>query len=152
MPAVFGGNADDVSVTGDTAFNTDFFDLTSTYTPIVFAFVLGLSFLLLMIVFRSIVVPLKAIIMNLLSVGAAYGLMVLVFQEGVGASLLGFQETPTIEAWIPIFLFSILFGLSMDYHVFLLSRIQEHYDATSATASRSRSACSRPPGSSPALP
>ncbi len=134
VPATFGGNADDVSVTGETAFNADFFELTSTYTPIVFAFVLGLSFLLLMIVFRSIVLPLKAIILNLLSVGAAYGLMVLVFQEGVGANLFGFQETPTIEAWIPIFLFSILFGLSMDYHVFLLSRIKEHYDQTHRNA------------------
>jgi RND superfamily putative drug exporter len=83
-----------------------------------------------MIVFRSVVLPLKAIILNLLSVGAAYGLLVLVFQEGVGADLLGFQETPTVEAWIPLFLFSILFGLSMDYHVFLLSRIREHFDLT----------------------
>jgi len=119
-----------VYVTGDTAFNKDFFDLVDTWTPRVFAFVLGLSFVLLMIVFRSIVVPMKAILMNLLSVGAAYGLMVLVFQKGYGADFLGFQETPTVEAWIPIFLFCVLFGLSMDYHVFLLSRIREHYDQT----------------------
>ena len=130
VPSVFGAVADDVSVTGETAFNADFFAMTSEWTPIVFAFVLGLSFLLLMVVFRSIVLPLKAIILNLLSVGAAYGLLVLVFQEGVGAGLFGFQESPTIEAWIPIFLFCVLFGLSMDYHVFLLSRIKEHYDAT----------------------
>ena len=91
---------------------------------------LGLSFLLLMIAFRSIVVPRKAIMMNLLSVGAAYGLLVLVFQEGVGAELFGFQQIDAIEAWMPLFLFSILFGLSMDYHVFLLSRIREHYDLT----------------------
>ena len=110
--------------------NLDFFDLTDTYTPIVFAFVLGLSFLLLMLVFRSIVVPVKAIIMNLLSVGAAYGLLVLVFQKGVGADLLGFQQVDAIEAWLPLFLFSILFGLSMDYHVFLLSRIRERFDQT----------------------
>ena len=130
VPAAFGSLADQVYVTGDTAFNADFFKTVDDWTPWVFAFVLGLSFLLLMVVFRSIVLPLKAIILNLLSVGAAYGLMVLVFQEGVGASLLGFQETPTIEAWIPLFLFSVLFGLSMDYHVFLLSRIKEHFDLT----------------------
>ena len=118
------------SSTGLAADNLDFFDLTAHYTPIVFAFVLGLSFLLLMMVFRSIVVPAKAIIMNLLSVGAAYGLLVLVFQKGVGAELLGFQQVEAIEAWLPLFLFSVLFGLSMDYHVFLLSRIREHYDQT----------------------
>ena len=120
----------DALVGGETAFNKDFFDLTATYTPIVFAFVLTLSFLLLTVVFRSIVVPIKAIIMNLLSVGAAYGLIVLVFQKGVGADLLGFQQVESIEAWLPLFLFSILFGLSMDYHVFLLSRIREHFDQT----------------------
>ena len=91
---------------------------------------LGLSFLLLMLAFRSLVVPLKAIVMNLLSVGATYGMLVLVFQKGYGTDLLGFQRTPTIEAWVPIFLFCVLFGLSMDYHVFLLSRIREHYDLT----------------------
>jgi RND superfamily putative drug exporter len=128
VPTAFGNLADQVYVTGDTAFNADFFAVVDTWTPLVFAFVLGLSFLLLMIVFRSVVLPLKAIILNLLSVGAAYGLMVLVFQEGVGADLLGFQETPTVDAWIPLFLFSILFGLSMDYHVFLISRIKEHFD------------------------
>jgi RND superfamily putative drug exporter len=100
------------------------------YTPIVFAFVLGLSFILLLVVFRSIVVPIKAVIMNLLSVGAAYGLLVLVTQKGVGAGLLGFKQVENIEAWLPIFLFAILFGLSMDYHVFLLSRIRERYDQT----------------------
>lgn len=83
-----------------------------------------------MVVFRSIVIPIKAILMNLLSVGTAYGLLVLVFQKGIGADLLGFQQTPIIDAWIPLFLFSILFGLSMDYHVFLLSRIRERYDQT----------------------
>ena len=104
--------------------------MAARFTPFVFVFVLGLSFLLLTLVFRSIVVPAKAILMNLLSVGAAYGLMVLVFQKGVGADLVGFQQTEKIEAWIPLFLFSILFGLSMDYHVFLLSRIRERYDQT----------------------
>ena len=130
IPQVFGSSAGKVYITGATAFNTDFFDLVARWTPIVFIFVLGLSFILLTIVFRSLVVPVKAIIMNLLSVGAAYGLLVLVFQEGHGAGLLGLDQTPTIEAWIPIFLFCVLFGLSMDYHVFLLSRIREHYDLT----------------------
>jgi RND superfamily putative drug exporter len=95
--------------------------------PIVFGFVLTLSFILLLLVFRSVAIPAKAIVMNLLSVGASYGIIVLVFQHGVGAELLGFSETPRIAFWIPLFLFSILFGLSMDYHVFLLSRVKEEY-------------------------
>jgi putative drug exporter of the RND superfamily len=130
VPAAFAGTDAEVLVGGETAFNNDVFDAIQSYTPIVFAFVLGLSFLLLMMAFRSIVVPLKAIVMNLLSVGAAYGLMVLVFQEGVGADLFGFGRVEAIEAWLPLFLFSILFGLSMDYHVFLLSRIKERFDLT----------------------
>jgi RND superfamily putative drug exporter len=121
-------------VAGDTAFNADFFQVVDDWTPLVFAFVLGLSFVLLLLVFRSIVIATKAIVLNLLSVGAAYGLLVLVFQKGYGADLLGFQETPTIEAWVPIFLFCVLFGLSMDYHVFLLSRIKEHFDLTQRNA------------------
>ncbi|MDQ3539794.1 MAG: MMPL family transporter [Chloroflexota bacterium] len=130
VPAAFDDSVAKVYVTGETAFNQDFFDLVQEYTPIVLAFVLGLSFLLLLLAFRSVVVSATAIVMNLLSVGAAYGLLVLVFQKGVGNDLLGLQQTPTIEAWIPIFLFCVLFGLSMDYHVFLLSRIREHYDLT----------------------
>jgi RND superfamily putative drug exporter len=130
VPSAFGSLSDQVFVTGDTAFNSDFFDLVDTWTPLVFVFVLGLSFILLLIAFRSIVVPIKAILMNLLSVGAAYGLVVLVFQKGYLVDFFGFQQTPTIEAWVPIFLFCVLFGLSMDYHVFLLSRIREHYDQT----------------------
>ena len=131
VPQAFDGiDGERVYVTGDTAFNQDFFTLASDYAPIVIAFVLGLSFLLLLLAFRSVVVSAMAIVLNLLSVGAAYGLLVLVFQKGVGNELLGLQQTPTIEAWIPIFLFCVLFGLSMDYHVFLLSRIREHYDAT----------------------
>src|SRR5205814_2511628 len=102
--------------------------------PLVFAFVLGFSFLLLLMVFRSIVVPLKAVFLNLLSVGAAYGLLVLVFQDGIGAGLLGLRQAPVIESWLPLFLFAILFGLSMDYHVFLLSRIKERYDETGDNA------------------
>jgi putative drug exporter of the RND superfamily len=135
VPRAFTGVPAQVLVGGDTAFFADFLTLSSTYQPIVFAFVLGLSFVLLMWVFRSVVVPLKAIVMNLLSVGAAYGAIVLVFQKGVGIgafNALGFKfvQVDAIEAWLPLFLFSILFGLSMDYHVFLLSRIREHYDKT----------------------
>ncbi len=95
--------------------------------------VLSLSFLLLLVAFRSVVIPAKAILMNLLSVAASYGILVLVFQKGVGADLLGFTQVDTIEAWVPLFLFSLLFGLSMDYQVFLLSRIKERYDHTGDT-------------------
>jgi putative drug exporter of the RND superfamily len=130
IPAAFDGIEADVLVTGPTAFSVDFMDMVSTYTPIVFAFVLGMSFLLLMLAFRSIVVPLKSVLMNLLSVGASYGLLVLVFQHGIGNQIFGFQRVERIDAWVPLMMFSILFGLSMDYHVFLLSRIREHYDLT----------------------
>ncbi len=131
IPAAFAGvNDTHVYVTGLTATNVDSLDITSHYTPIVLAFVLGLSFLLLTMVFRSIVVPAKAIVMNLLSVGAAYGLIVLVTQKGFLHNLFGFQQVDTVEFWLPLFLFSVLFGLSMDYHVFLLSRIRERYDQT----------------------
>ncbi len=130
IPRAFGGVDAEVLVGGVPGGNTDFFGMVDTYLPIVFAFVLSFSFLLLLLVFRSIVVPLKAIVMNLLSVGAAYGLLVLVFQEGVAADFFGFQTVDTVEAWIPLFLFAVLFGLSMDYHVFLLSRIRERYDVT----------------------
>ena len=126
-----------VLVGGDTATNADYLAQTSFYTPIVFVFVLGLSFVLLTVAFRSLVIPAKAIAMNLLSVGAAFGLVVLFFQEGVGpaffkdiAGWLGFGQVEAIEAGLPIFLFAILFGLSMDYHVFLLSRIRERFDQT----------------------
>jgi len=132
IPAAFDAVAADVYVGGRTALAVDIFDMVETYTPIVFAFVLGVSFLILLLVFRSIVIPIKAIIMNLLSVGAAYGLLVLVFQKSGG--ILGFQHAESIDVWIPLFLFSILFGLSMDYHVFLLSRIRERYDATGDNA------------------
>ena len=113
---------------GGAAKQIDFTDIAQRWTPRVFAFVLSLSFILLTVAFRSLVVPVKAILMNLLSVAAAYGLLVLVFQMGVGADLLGFTQSDTIESWLPLFLFSILFGLSMDYHVILLSRIRERYD------------------------
>ena len=120
IPDAFNGVPAEVHVTGDTAFNIDFFKLAKDSAYIVFPFVLGVSFLLLTLVFRSIVVAAKAVVMNVLAVGAAYGILVLVFQEGVLAGTFGFQESPITEAWIPLFLFTILFGLSMDYHVFLL--------------------------------
>ena len=134
LPTAFAGVDAEILVTGETSFNNDFFEMTDRYTPIIFAFVLSLSFVLLTVAFRSIVIPLKAIILNLLSVGAAYGLLVLVFQKGYGAGVLGFQTSEMIDAWIPMFLFAILFGLSMDYHVFLLSRIRERYDQTGDNA------------------
>ncbi|MDJ0924130.1 MAG: MMPL family transporter [Acidimicrobiia bacterium] len=130
ITAAFGERVGDVYVTGTAAGTVDYVEIIDTRMPIIFVFVLGLSFVLLMIVFRSVVVPIKAIVMNLLSVGAAYGLLVAVFQNGIGADLLGFQQTDVIEAWIPLFLFAVLFGLSMDYHIFLLSRIKERYDIT----------------------
>jgi RND superfamily putative drug exporter len=96
--------------------------------PLVFGFVLTLAFVLLLVTFRSLVVPIKAIVLNLLSVGAAYGVMTWVFQDGHGEGLLNFQSVGGITSWIPLFLFVILFGLSMDYHVFILSRIREAVD------------------------
>lgn len=130
IPQAFAGVDATARVGGQSAQYQDFFDVVHQYTPFVFVFVLGFSFILLMIVFRSIVVPIKAIIMNLLSVGAAYGLLVLVFQHGVLINVFGFQRSAAIDAWVPLFLFMILFGLSMDYQVFLLSRIRERYDRT----------------------
>lgn len=128
LPAAF--PATETAVTGQTAFTTDYAGMMDRYTPIVFSFVLGLSFIILLVVFRSIVVPLKAIVMNLLSVGAAYGVLVMVFQFGWGAETLGFTQVERIESWVPLMMFSILFGLSMDYHVFLLTRIRERFDQT----------------------
>jgi uncharacterized membrane protein YdfJ with MMPL/SSD domain len=130
LPAAFPDRGVEVLVTGDTAESIDLSDTMSDWLPIVFTFVLGLSFVLLTIAFRSLVVAAKAIAVNLLSVGAAYGLLVLVFQEGVGNELFGFPQVDTIEAWVPLFLFAVLFGLSMDYHVFLLSRIRERFRKT----------------------
>jgi uncharacterized membrane protein YdfJ with MMPL/SSD domain len=152
VPEVFGAEArqlegaNAVLVGGQTAFVKDFFDISQVYTPLIIMLVLALSFVLLTIVFRSIVVPIKAIIMNLLSVGAAYGVIVFVFQKGdpngslidramhsLGgfvAGVSGFERVDAVESWLPLFLFSILFGLSMDYHVFLLTRIREEYDKT----------------------
>jgi uncharacterized membrane protein YdfJ with MMPL/SSD domain len=133
IPRAFRGTDARVLVGGDTADNVDFIDAMNSWLPIVFAFVLGLSFVLLTIVFRSIVIAATSIALNLLSVGAAYGLVILVFRHGIGSGLLGFQRVDAIEAWVPLFLFAVLFGLSMDYQVFLLSRIKERYDERGST-------------------
>jgi RND superfamily putative drug exporter len=130
VPTLLPKTSADVYVTGETAEILDYNDLMARWLPIVFLFVLGFSFILLTVAFRSIVVPAKAILLNLLSVGAAYGLIVLVFQKGVGNELFGFEKVDAIEAWLPLFLFSVLFGLSMDYQVFLLSRIRERFSQT----------------------
>jgi uncharacterized membrane protein YdfJ with MMPL/SSD domain len=134
VPEVFRDDVAEAYVGGATSENIDYFDAVTDPAPYVFAFVLGLTFVLLTVAFRSLAVAGTAIVLNLLSVGAAYGLLVLVFQEGVGTDLLGFQQVDAIEAWVPLFLFSVLFGLSMDYQVFLLSRIRERYDRTRDTS------------------
>jgi RND superfamily putative drug exporter len=126
----FAGAGASVYVTGQTAGNLDYISIVNSYFPWVVALVLSLSFVLLLVAFRSVVIPLKAILMNLLSVGAAYGLITLVSLKGWGASLLGFQKVPVVEQWVPLLLFAVLFGLSMDYQVFLLSRIKEAWDRT----------------------
>jgi uncharacterized membrane protein YdfJ with MMPL/SSD domain len=114
---------------GGTAVDRDFNDSMISHLPLVFGFVILAAFLLLLVTFRSIVIPVKAIILNLLSVGAAYGAMVLVFQHGWFNGLLGVSSTGPIVSWIPLFMFVVLFGLSMDYHVFILSRVRELYDS-----------------------
>jgi uncharacterized membrane protein YdfJ with MMPL/SSD domain len=118
----------DVGVTGFTAQSRDFSDQLKRNAPIVFGFVLLLAFILMLLSFRSIVIAAKSVVLNLLSVGAAYGILVLVFQHGWGKELLGFEFTGGIDPFLPVLLFVILFGLSMDYHVFILSRIREGYD------------------------
>jgi RND superfamily putative drug exporter len=129
VPATVGKvHGTDAYVSGYTAGSRDWNNLMKSRAPIVFAFVLTLAFLLLLVTFRSIVIPIKAIVLNLLSVGAAYGVLVEVFQKGHGASLLGFKSQGFVTAWLPMFLFVVLFGLSMDYHVFILSRVREAYD------------------------
>ena len=129
IPAAFGNSLQRPLVTGATAANIDFRDSIMFRTPFVWAFVLGLAFTVLLVTFRSVVIAVKAIILNTLSVGAAYGLLVLVFQEGwLLERPLGFEATGIIESWLPLFLFSILFGLSMDYHMFIMSRIKEAYE------------------------
>jgi RND superfamily putative drug exporter len=133
IPKDFAGTGSRVLVGGDTAMNVDYIDSMNAWLPRVVVFVLALSFVLLTIVFRSLVIAALSIALNLLSVGAAYGLVILVSLHGVGAGLLGFQQVDAIDAWVPLFLFSVLFGLSMDYQVFLLSRIKERYDQSGST-------------------
>jgi RND superfamily putative drug exporter len=129
VPATVGRLAGtEVAVSGMTAWSKDFLDTMTSHLPVVFGFVLSLAFLLLLVTFRSIVVPIKAIVLNLLSVGAAYGVLTLVFQDGHGETALGFHSVGGVVPWLPLFLFVILFGLSMDYHVFVLSRIREAVD------------------------
>jgi uncharacterized membrane protein YdfJ with MMPL/SSD domain len=119
----------DVHTTGMTAASRDFNDSMKAHAPYVFAFVFGLAFILLLVTFRSIVIPIKAIVLNMLSVCAAYGVLVLIFQDGRLQSLLGFHSIGGITSWLPLFLFVVLFGLSMDYHILILSRVREDYDA-----------------------
>ncbi len=133
VPRAFDSSGAEVLVGGTTAENIDYFAVMRHWLPLTLVFVLGLSFVLLTLVFRSIVIAATSIAVNLLSVSAAYGLLVLVFQNGVGSGLFGFQQIDRIEAWVPLFLFAVLFGLSMDYQVFLLSRIQERWRRTGDT-------------------
>jgi uncharacterized membrane protein YdfJ with MMPL/SSD domain len=129
IPATVGGLPEgEVAVTGMTAYARDFNDQMKTVAPLVFGFVLLFAFGLMLVSFRSVVIAAKAVVLNLLSVAAAYGILVLVFQHGWGKGLLGFEFTGGIDPFLPILLFVILFGLSMDYHVFILSRVREAYD------------------------
>jgi RND superfamily putative drug exporter len=134
LPTATAGTGAKVLVTGSVAANIDFADYLGRRLPLFFGAVLALSFILLMTVFRSILVPLKAVIVNLLSIGAAYGVVVAVFQWGWASSLIGVGKGGPIDAWAPMMLFAIVFGLSMDYEVFLLSRIREEYDRTGDNA------------------
>jgi len=128
IPATLGGiEGVTVNVSGNAAQSEDFRDQLTSRLPLIFGFVFALTFVLMLVTFRSIVIPIKAILLNLLSVGAAYGALVLVFQNGNGESLLGFTSNGGVTSWLPLFLFVILFGLSMDYHVFILSRVREAY-------------------------
>ncbi|MFM8016143.1 MAG: MMPL family transporter, partial [Actinomycetota bacterium] len=129
-PQAVGDSGLGVQVTGSVAVNVDFSRYLADRLPVFFAVVLALSFVLLMAVFRSLLVPLKAVLMNLLSIGSAYGAVVAVFQWGWGASLIGLGGSAPIDPWLPVMMFAIVFGLSMDYEVFLLSRVKEEYDRT----------------------
>jgi RND superfamily putative drug exporter len=130
VPSAVGESGLDVKVTGSVAVNVDFSRYLAERLPVFFVVVLLLSFVLLMAVFRSLLVPLKAVLMNLLSIGSAYGAVVAVFQWGWGASLIGLGGSAPIDPWLPVMMFAIVFGLSMDYEVFLLSRVKEEYDRT----------------------
>jgi uncharacterized membrane protein YdfJ with MMPL/SSD domain len=134
VPATVGKlDGAEVAVGGMTAWSKDFIDTMKSHLPLVFGFVLAMAFILLLVTFRSIVVPIKAIILNLLSVGSAYGVLTLVFQDGHGEKALDFTSVGGITPWLPLFLFVILFGLSMDYHVFVLSKVRELVDRGRST-------------------
>ena len=145
VPTTIGPDAV-ANVTGNTASSVDFRDQLNKRLPLIFGFVFALAFLLMMVTFRSIVIPIKAIILNLLSVGAAYGVLVLVFQDGNGESILGFSSNGGVTSWLPLFLFVILFGLSMDYHVFILSRVKELHDGGMSTSAAVRQGISTTAG------
>jgi uncharacterized membrane protein YdfJ with MMPL/SSD domain len=134
LPKATQGTGIRAHLTGPNAGNAAFANLMGRRLPWLIGIVVALSMVLLTAVFRSVVVAVKAAVMNLLSISAAYGVLVLAAQHGIGARLLGFPETMPVTTWVPVFLFVILFGLSMDYEVFLLSRIREHYDATGDNA------------------
>jgi RND superfamily putative drug exporter len=134
VPSVITDGSPAIYLTGDTPFVVDFADYITDRLPLFIGAVLVLSFLLLMTVFHSLVVALKAVVMNMLSIAAAFGAMVAVFQWGIGDNLIGLGREGPIEAWIPMMLFAIVFGLSMDYEVFLLTRIREEYDRTGDNA------------------
>ena len=153
MPLNTQGTGLNVHVGGHTAVGVDLADTLGQRLPYMFVAILLLSFVLLMLVFRSILVPLKAVIMNLLSIGAAYGVIVAIFQNGWIKNAVGIGKEGPIEAWVPMMLFAIVFGLSMDYEVFLLSRIKEEYDRTRRQRrQRCRTGSPRPRGSSPRRP
>jgi len=130
VPLAFAGSGASVLVGGFAGLNLDFREFIIGKAPIVFAFVLGVAFVLLLVMFRSLIIPIKSIVLNMLSVGAAYGVLVMVFQWGWGVELLGSESSGVILSWLPLFLFAILFGLSMDYHMLLLNRVKESYDQT----------------------
>jgi RND superfamily putative drug exporter len=134
IPEAMEGTDTPVLVGGLTASVIDFSDVNSQRLPVLIGVVIAVSFVLLVLVFRSIIVPLKAAVMNLLSIAAAYGVIVAIFQWGWGKDLIGVESTAPIEAWAPMMLFTILFGLSMDYEIFLLSRIREEYVKTGDNA------------------
>ena len=133
-------------MTGDTAEDIDFTNQMRHGVPYVVAFVLALAFVLLLVAFRSIVVPIKAIVLNLLSVGASYGVLVLVFEHHWAQGVLDFRSDGAIISWLPLFLFVVLFGLSMDYHVFILSRVREGVDSGMRTEDALRYGISRTAG------
>jgi RND superfamily putative drug exporter len=134
IPATVGGiDGTTVNVSGNAASSQDFSDVVNSRLPLIFLFVFTLAFILMLFTFRSIVIPIKAILLNLLSVGAAYGILVLIFQNGNLEGLLGFNSNGGVTSWLPLFLFVLLFGLSMDYHIFILSRVRELVDSGKST-------------------